>query len=282
MLVVLALVIVGGVVFALVGGSDDDDAAPPVSSIDTGSSDDSSPAFTLPSAPSRVTTPSPDQTADTTATTPPDTTATPSTPATAPDGSTPDAGRTDAVSGDGWIGVHPQQRPDIAYDVPADWDVQSPGLLAGYEEPDPSCPFGYCPTVVFGGIAWIEREEACEAEDDEAAAVGSNGAGELVDTRVARPIALEWAKAAYGDRARLSDGSLVEYSTNGLAGHLAKVDVELDNPCGPAEARVWVYSFRSPRFEDVYNVILYADADGPQAIDQDVLETVMDSVRPFE
>jgi hypothetical protein len=176
------------------------------------------------------------------------------------------------------------ERRPLTYDVPASWTVADPGVITGFEEEDPDAPFGYSPKVGMSGAAtYLERGGDCGLVSGK---VGTNGVGEAgFDTEIAaQGTAMLWAEAAYGlgdDEPEFQLSDPEPFEANGLTGHYAVADVTpVPHECHPEKAQVRVASFDSPDGDDVYNIIIYADASGDLAPDPDELDSIISSIRP--
>ncbi|NEE03103.1 hypothetical protein [Phytoactinopolyspora halotolerans] len=188
-----------------------------------------------------------------------------------------DTGDSAERSGHGRVQEVVAERRPLAYDVPGHWTVESPGVITGFEEEDPDAPFGYRPTVGMSSVAsYGERGGDCTLAPAKA---GTNGMGEAgFDTEAAaQGVAVMWAEAAYGDGDDKPECQLSgpePFEANGLSGHYVEAEVTpVPHECHPEDALVRVASFDSPDGDDVYNLIIYADASGalaPEASDLDL------------
>lgn len=184
---------------------------------------------------------------------------------------------------DGWQGVQVEERP-LAYDVPDDWVVESPGMSRGFEEEDPDAPFGYSPTVMKSGVAtYGERDADCPGYPPLPGSVGTSAMGESTDTAdSATALAQEWAASGYEDDSQIDLGDPVSFSASGLEGHDVTAEIEVaSQECYPETAMVRVVSVTAPDADDVYNLIIYADTSGAAAPDTD-FNQVVSSLRPSE
>jgi hypothetical protein len=193
----------------------------------------------------------------------------------------------------GWQVVVVPQR-GLAYDVPPDWRIEEPDIIIGFEEEDPSAPFGYSPRVVMSGVArGGDRGQDCATDSGDTAAsyTGTSGAGEVVDTaQMAGYLAGEWASAAFENDAgppAVSQVAAEPYAANGLTGHVVRATADAlvgspPDPCAPVHGRVAVASVLAPAGDDVYNFVVYGDADGPHALPEETVAMILSTLRPIE
>lgn len=185
-----------------------------------------------------------------------------------------------------WQGVQSERRP-LAYDVPSTWVVDAPGMLKGFEWEDDSVEGGYGRIIFSGTADGPERgDDGCEATPDATGGFGSNG-GESTNTDTAALAAFtaeQWASRAYGvgsTPATVKVGTPVEYTANGLTGHLVKAMASFD--CAPGLGEVWVFSFAAPDLVGLYNVVYWADAGAlPDATIEAMFASVRESAVPTD
>ncbi|MDA0562763.1 hypothetical protein LG943_00180 [Streptomonospora sp. S1-112] len=185
-----------------------------------------------------------------------------------------------------WKGV---AVPDygIAYDVPQAWFAADPGVITGFEEPDPDAPFGYSPTVAMSGVAEFgARQGPCHTYPPGPGTSGISGEGEPADTAQTAPrVAEAWAVAAYGNDngdPEVSLGEAVPFAANGLTGHQVTATVKVPEfECYPGEAQVRAVSFAAPQGGDVYHFVVYADASGDEGPNLADVDTMVSTLRPL-
>lgn len=101
-----------------------------------------------------------------------------------------------AVSGpntpSGWQTVAGKRQ--LAYDVPADWEVAGCETLVGWEAPCPDGPFGFCPVRTMSGAAMLTTETC---PDDSAGVAGLPGAKNIDDIDAAIRAESETVAAIY-------------------------------------------------------------------------------------
>lgn len=181
-----------------------------------------------------------------------------------------------------WQGVQSDRRP-LAYDVPGEWLVETPGMMTGYEWEDASEPGGWG-RIIFSGVATApdrSPDDECESSPDALGSFGSNGGeSDVIDTAaLAEYTAQLWAERAFGAGNEPAEpvkvGVATPYETNGLEGHMARAIAHFG--CGPGKGEVWVFTMVAPDLErGMYNVIYWGDAN---ALPDETIEAMFDSVR---
>ncbi len=180
-----------------------------------------------------------------------------------------------------------------AFDVPAEdeeWDVLSAGTARGYEEEVP----GEEPTgeMTIGVMApAVYMDDWCpEAEYlSERAMAGTRGGQGYTGTEDAASADAErFARAAWAgaSEAELEVGEPEPFeSEHGLTGHTVTATVTglpetEDNPCGPPGGRVTTVSYLDAD-NDLATWVLVADTGVPDALDEETIGQIMNSLRPF-
>jgi hypothetical protein len=183
----------------------------------------------------------------------------------------------------GWQGVASRNH-GVAYDVPPNWQVQSPGVIVGFEDDKGK------PLVGMSGAAGIKNGQCTLVQ------TGGSG-GEGPDTRssakvsdlpgTAQYAARRWANAGYTPKkgraptVRLSKP--VSVRLGGMKGYHVTANVTVNGsrgPCDPPQAVVHAVAFPSIQGDPVV-FITYADRGvSGAASDQDIAKAIS-SLRPL-
>ncbi|MEU2395202.1 hypothetical protein [Streptomyces sp. NPDC007369] len=214
--------------------------------------------------------------------------AAPQSPAASSPGANPRAGGDIQPVIPGWkVVVNPKY--GTAFDVPADWNVLSPGVIASFTD---DVKNDGKPLVSFSAPAFF-KEDWCTIDSDkdgreektELAGSGTKGGQGAKDTAEAvKNEAGNWAFAAFAQKApkgtvKVSEPK--EYTTaSGLKGHMATATaagVPKENKCS-RDGKSIAFSFKTAN-GDFSSWILFSAVGVPGEIPQETMDKVLSSVR---
>ncbi|MDT0446606.1 hypothetical protein [Streptomyces johnsoniae] len=178
-----------------------------------------------------------------------------------------------------------------AFDVPPeDWEIESASTARGYEQEVPGEePTGEMTIGVMAPAVYLNAYCA-EAEylSDRAMAGTRGGQGYTGTEEAAAADAERFALAAWAGthEAEVEVGEPEPFeSEHGLVGHTVTATVTglpqgEDSPCGPPAGRVTTVSYLDPD-NDLATWVLVADVGVPEALDEETIGQIMNSLRPF-
>lgn len=179
----------------------------------------------------------------------------------------------------GWQGVL-SRKEKVAYDVPRDWTVGSPGLLVGFEDKSG-------PRTIMHGVATYKDEACPNADGSYRGQVGFMSVGKFDPREGARIAALLWAEAAAelpensGEVARpsstpvkVADGAISAWKAT------AVVDLPAGSDCPAPRMKVTAVGFTPKPGGNTAMFILYTDLDVPDALPDAVAGKIIASLRP--
>ncbi len=176
-----------------------------------------------------------------------------------------------------------------AFDVPPDWDVGDDGYMVGYED-DREGSEGE-PLVAMSGVSTYMDGWCAEAEYGvswHAVAGTKGGQGATSTEEAAENEATNWALAAYDQEQRgrleVSEPEPFE-SDHGISGHtvtatITDVPEDRDDPCGTFDGKVVTVSYLDVN-SDLATWVLVTDTGFDGALDDDTIEQMMTSLRPY-
>lgn len=188
----------------------------------------------------------------------------------------------------GWkVVVNPKY--GSAFDVPADWDVQSSGLSIGFEDhvknDGTALVMMNAPAILKEDWCKVDADKDGKEESTELAGTGTKGGMGAKDTaEAARNEAGNWAFSAYAQKApkgttKVSEAK--EYTTSsGLKGHMATATVSnlpKENKCS-TDGKSMTFSFTNAK-GDLSTWVFYGVAGVPGEASKETLEKILSSVR---
>ncbi|MEV1007118.1 hypothetical protein [Streptomyces sp. NPDC049881] len=187
--------------------------------------------------------------------------------------------------------VQTSENRGSAFDVPPDdWSIGPEGTYIGYEDDRPDAEDPGSPLVSMTAVAIYQNGWCPEAEGgSERALAGTKGAqGATGTAEAAENEARNWVLAAY-DQAQEGtlDVSAAEpfESDHGLSGHVVRATVtgvpeDPEQPCGTPDGKVVAFTYLNER-NDLATWVLVADAGVPDELDDETIDTMMRSLRPY-
>ncbi|MDX3853588.1 hypothetical protein [Streptomyces sp. AK02-01A] len=192
----------------------------------------------------------------------------------------------------GWkVVTNPQH--GTQFDVPADWEVQSPGLISGFEDraKDDGMPVISFSAPAFYQSKWCSQDtdKDGKTEDSSLGGTGTKGGAGAKDTAsAAKNEAGSWAWAAYAQQepeATLKDKVKVTAAepyttTSGLTGHFATASTSgltKKNKCD-TEGKSIAFTFTNAK-GDYASWVLYANTGVSGEIPDATIKKIMSTVR---
>ncbi|MEU3187706.1 hypothetical protein ABZ707_26415 [Streptomyces sp. NPDC006923] len=192
----------------------------------------------------------------------------------------------------GWkVVTNPQH--GTQFDVPADWEVRSPGVISGFED---SKKNDGMPVISFSAPAFYkstwcsqDTDKDGKMEDSSLGGTGTKGGAGAKDTAsAAKNEAGSWAWAAYAQQepeATVKDKVKVTAAepyttTSGLTGHFATAatsGLTKKNKCD-TEGKSIAFTFTNAK-GDYATWVLYANAGVPGEIPDATIKRIMSTVR---
>ncbi|MFW6693066.1 hypothetical protein [Streptomyces sp. MAR4 CNX-425] len=176
----------------------------------------------------------------------------------------------------GWKAVYNAKRHNI-YDVPPEWEVQSPTLTIGFEDDSG-------PLVSMTGAA-LYKDGICKYASR--AGAGTKGGIGAKNTREAvENEAGAWANAAFNTskKATVKQTEPVPFtSEHGLKGHMATAtvtNVPRETECS-ADGKIFAFSYTDVNGEFA-TWVLYSDTGVEDEVPDDTVAKIMDTLRPLE
>lgn len=176
----------------------------------------------------------------------------------------------------GWKAVHNAKRHNV-YDVPPEWEVQSPTLTIGFEDDSG-------PLVSMTGAA-LYKDGICKYASRAGAGtkggIGAKNTKEAVENEAGA-----WAHAAFNTskKATVKQTEPVPFtSKHGLQGHMATAtvtNVPRENKCS-ADGKVFAFTYTDVNGEFA-TWVLYSDTGVADEVPDDTVAEIMDSLRPLE
>jgi hypothetical protein len=177
-----------------------------------------------------------------------------------------------------------------AFDVPPDWTLETESTTIGYEDERPGAEPG--DTAIAMSAPAVYMDGWCpEAEYGSSRAIAGTkgGQGATGTAEAARNEAGSWAIFAYDqqDRARLRVSQAKSFeSDHGITGHTATATItdippDPNDPCPPTtSAKVVTVSYLDLN-NDLATWVLVYDTGFDKELDQETVESMMNSLRPF-
>lgn len=188
--------------------------------------------------------------------------------------------KVDAIT-PGWQGVL-SPKENVAYDVPKDWTVESPGMLSGFE--DESGPR----TIMHGISTYLD--EACE--DVRGSSRGKAGfmtAGDIDPDRGARAAVILWGEAAaelpeQSGEVEPSPSRDVKIAGGEITAKMSSAVVELpkDQDCPAPRLKITAVAFKPAGNGDTALFILHSDVGVKHELSDDVAKKIIASLRPHQ
>ncbi|UED82854.1 hypothetical protein [Streptomyces profundus] len=200
--------------------------------------------------------------------------------------------RPDPVIAPDWQ-VQTLENRHIAFDVPPeDWTVNSESMSYGIEDDREEAEEGDI-LVAMSGVA-VYMDDWCENSRhgvSSRAMTGTKGAQGATNTaEAAENEAMNWALGGY-DQHQTGTFEMTEpeefESDYGISGHIVRAtvtDVPEDpddpKPCGQTDGKVVTVSYLDLN-NDMATWVMMADAGIPEELDDDVIEQILSSLRPY-
>ncbi|WP_407563284.1 hypothetical protein [Streptomyces sp. 184] len=176
----------------------------------------------------------------------------------------------------GWKAVHNAKRHNV-YDVPPEWEVQSPTMSIGFEDDSG-------PLVSMTGAA-LYKDGICKYASRAGAGtkggIGAKNTSEAVENEAGA-----WAEAAFNTskKATVKQTEPVPFtSKHGLKGHMATAtvtDVPRETKCS-ADGKIVAFTYTDVKGEFA-TWVLYTDTGVKDEVPNDTIAKIMDSLRPLE
>ncbi|WP_225795523.1 hypothetical protein [Streptomyces aculeolatus] len=176
----------------------------------------------------------------------------------------------------GWKAVHNAKRHNV-YDVPPEWEVQSPTMTIGFEDDSG-------PLVSMTGAA-LYKDGICKY----ASRAGAGTKGGIGAKNTKEAVANEagaWADAAFNTskKATVKETEPVPFSSkHGLKGHMATAtvtDVPRETKCS-ADGKIVAFTYTDVKGEFA-TWVLYTDTGVEDEVPNGTIAKIMDSLRPLE
>ncbi|MQA10380.1 MAG: hypothetical protein GEU98_17850 [Pseudonocardiaceae bacterium] len=199
-----------------------------------------------------------------------------SSPAEASTGSTPDdAGeiKVDAVT-PGWQGVH-SPKENVAYDVPANWEVEDPGVRTGLEDDNGK------PLVIMHGVSTAKPGTCTEQGGGPyLGQVGFVTAGDTEPTKAARAGAKLWADATRGRKAPAPGAKEVSINGGRTTAQTSAIEVKPSKDSGCPATKISITTTAFQAGDKTALFVVFDPRGVPGAIKPGVVEKVIASLRP--
>ncbi|AUH45280.1 hypothetical protein [Streptomyces sp. CMB-StM0423] len=176
----------------------------------------------------------------------------------------------------GWKAVYNAKRHNV-YDVPPEWEVQSPTMTIGFEDDSG-------PLVSMTGAA-LYKDGICKYASRAGAGtkggIGAKNTKEAVENEAGA-----WAEAAFNTskKATVEQTEPVAFSSkHGLKGHMATATVTgvpRETKCS-ADGKVVAFTYTDVKGEFA-TWVLYTDTGVDDEVPEDTIAKIMDSLRPLE
>lgn len=187
----------------------------------------------------------------------------------------------------GWKVVTRGER-NVAFDVPADWTVDSEGMTIGFEDKKGN------PTVAMSAPAYY-KHDWCRNGNSTAdrAAVGTKGANGAKSVRNAAEVqATSWAYWAYQDDGKGTfskvQNSKAFHNAHGISGWQASAtasDIPKTSKCsadGAAYTVAWTDPTQTDPTKKLVVWVLYTDRGVPDQLADSVIEKIKSTIRPLK
>ncbi|MEO3762623.1 hypothetical protein [Streptomyces sp. B8F3] len=176
----------------------------------------------------------------------------------------------------GWKAVYNAKRHNV-YDVPPEWEVQSPTMTIGFEDDSG-------PLVSMTGAA-LYKDGICKYASRAGAGtkggIGAKNTKEAVENEAGA-----WAEAAFNTskKATVKQTEPVAFSSkHGLKGHMATATVTgvpRETKCS-ADGKIVAFTYTDVNGEFA-TWVLYSDTGVDDEVPEDTIAKIMDSLRPLE
>lgn len=176
----------------------------------------------------------------------------------------------------GWKAVYNAKRHNV-YDVPPEWEVQSPTMTIGFEDDSG-------PLVSMTGAA-LYKDGICKYASRAGAGtkggIGAKNTKEAVENEAGA-----WAEAAFNTskKATVKQTEPVPFSSkHGLKGHMATATVTgvpRETKCS-ADGKIFAFTYTDVNGEFA-TWVLYSDTGVKDEVPDDTVAKIMDSLRPLE
>ncbi|MEU5420948.1 hypothetical protein ACH4UT_12095 [Streptomyces sp. NPDC020799] len=179
---------------------------------------------------------------------------------------------------DGWKVVVSSKR-HLAFDVPAEWSVDSPGMSVGFSDAKGK------PLITMSSPAYY-KQGSC-GKNSQKAAAGSKGAqGAKSEESAAKIEAENWLIAGYDQKqtGKLDSTDAKPFkSDHGITGYAASATVtgvKKTDKCS-SDGKSWTVTYKDTN-DDLATWVLYADKGVDDELPDDTVKKIMSSLRPLK
>ncbi|TCP46735.1 hypothetical protein EV191_11311 [Tamaricihabitans halophyticus] len=186
----------------------------------------------------------------------------------------PTGSTTDAVT-PGWQGV---LSPDdsVAYDVPSNWSVESPGMRTGLEDDNGK------PLVIMHGVAFADPPACADGGGPYAGATGFMTAGEAEPRGASRAAAKLWADAVTESDNDAPQASTTKVADGQISAHTTSMEVRPGDPsvCDAKTIKITTVAFDNSGQTAVF--LLFNPQGKADSTKQADVDKIVASLRPAE